>query len=268
MIFFFGVRNSGKSTTVEIMQNVLGPERYCAVNVEAFAKQFGLAPLVNKYAAFISEQQSTDPRQAQKVLEKIKQITGQDTVGIERKHKEQFNAKLFCRFTYMGNDLPRFDDEPQALFRRLTLLYFGNDYSDKPDRDLKVKLVKEIPGITNWALAGLRRLLEQGNFTRPELSMEHINACKAMASPLKTMLEDWCDFSDPNKVVPCTTLYDLHKAVYEEEGRKPLTRTGFGMKFKAARSDIIKQQKIIAGMRTYVYAGLEILPEAYERYLK
>ena len=268
LLFLFGVPGSGKSTTIDVLRAMLGPERCCAINVETFAGQFGLAPLVDKYAAIISEQQSTDHRQAQKVLEKIKQITGQDTVGINRKYKEQFDTKLFCRFTYVGNDLPRFDDEPQALFRRFNLLYFGNSYVNKPNRTLKTRLIQEVPGVTNWALEGLRRLLEQGDFTRPELSIEHINTCKAMASPLKTMLDEWCDLSNSSIDTPCNTLYDLHRVVYEEEGRRPLTRTQFGVKFKNARPDINRQRKMIAGMRTYVYEGLQILPEAYERYLK
>lgn len=270
MMFLFGVPGSGKSTTVDVLQAMLGQDRCCAINVETFTNQFGLAPMVGKYAAIISESQAVRRAHAQKVLEKIKQITGQDTVSINPKYREQYDAKLFCKITYVGNELPRFDDEPGALFRRFNLLYYANNYfkaPNKPDRTLKTRLLRELPGIAMWSLEGLVRLLTNGDFTRPAASAEHIVDCKKLASPLQTMIEDWCEIK-PEAYAPINDLYDLHRAIYQEEGLQPMSRTWFGRKLKNAYPDIYKGSKWNNGVRQMVYEGIKINDEAYHTFLR
>jgi putative DNA primase/helicase len=127
-------------------------------------------------------------------------------------------------------------------------------------------LAKEAPGIALWALEGLRRLLQNGDFTKPAASEIHIKACKALASPLRAMVDEWCEFGD-DLFVSCNTLYDLHKAVFTEDGLRPMNRVWFGVRFKAAFPHIEKLRRISGGVREYVYEGLALVPEAYKRYL-
>lgn len=268
MLFLFGVPGSGKSTTIDVLQAVIGADRCCATNIDDFTNQFGLHLLVGKYAAFISEDQVIKRVQAQRALEKIKQITGEDNVRINRKYRDSIAAKLFCRITYAGNELPNFNDEAQAFFRRFNLLYYANNYCDRspgPDRTLKQKLINEAQGIGNWALEGLRRLLKQGDFTHPRNAKEHIDAMRSLASPLRTMINEWCEFG--NDYVESDTLYDLHRAVFDEAGVKPMSRTWFGVRFKNAYPKINKVRKTSGGKRYWAYEGLRVTPEAYERYL-
>jgi len=265
MLFLYGVPGSGKSTTIDVLRNMLGPDRTATADVESFTSQFGLQPLIGKYAAIISESESTGRRQAKQALEKIKQITGGDTVKINQKYKEIVDVKLFCRITYASNDLPTFQDEPQALFRRFNLLYYGNHYS-KPDRSLGLKLAREVPGVINWSLEGLRRLLQQGDFTKPHASEQHIADCKALASPIRTMIDMWCEF-DPAAEVPVGYLFDLHRAIAQENGEFSETRIGFGRKLLNAFPKIRRVQKRVNGERQYVYEGIQIVPEAYKNFL-
>lgn len=269
MMFLFGVPGSGKSTTVTVLRELLGPDRWCAANIESFTNQFGLAPMVGKYAAIISESQATRRSHAQVALEKIKQITGGDAVSINPKYKTQYDVELFVKITYVGNELPRFDDEPQALFRRFNLLYYANNYfkaPNTPDRKLKNKLVAEVPGIAQWSLEGLRRLLENGDFTRPQISSGHIEDCKKLASPLQTIIDDWCE-QKSGVFVPINTVYDLHVAFFKEDGLHPMNRTWFGRKMKNAFPNITKGTRTINGETTAVYNGLEIKQEAYRIFL-
>ena len=269
MMFLFGVPGSGKSTTVTVLRELLGPERWCAANIESFTNQFGLAPMVGKYAAIISESQATRRSHAQVALEKIKQITGGDAVSINPKYKTQYDVELFCKITYVGNELPRFDDEPQALFRRFNLLYYANNYFKDPrtpDRTLKNRLLKEIPGIALWAIDGLRRLLVDGDFTKPAISMGHIADCRKLASPLQTMVDDWCELKTGASVL-ANHVFDLHVALFKEEGLHPMSRVWFGRKLKNAFPDIKKGTKTINGEQCTVYVGMEIKPEAYKTFL-
>jgi len=276
MMFLFGVSGSGKSTTVDVLEALLGESRYYAIDIEQFTAQFGLECLIGKYALIINDDRETNKQNLNKLLNRIKRITGQDTMNINRKYKSSVNIKPTWRITYAGNELPEFNDEPQALLRRMNLLYFANDYyktKDGPDRTLKNRLAKEAQGIAMWAIEGLRRLLENDYFTQPESSMEHIKEFNLFANPLKAMVNECCEiFNKPAEAIKHQTvrewLFELHKAWYEENNLKSLGKVAFGMKFHHLGLPIQKKQIMEQGERIWVYEGIEILPGAFKKYLR
>jgi putative DNA primase/helicase len=66
--------------------------------------------------------------------------------------------------------LPPSADRSYAFYRRWLIIPFAQTFKDRAaDKGLRAKLVRELPGILNRALAGLRRLSEQGGFTEPQV---------------------------------------------------------------------------------------------------
>jgi putative DNA primase/helicase len=275
MMFLIGVRSSGKSTTANVLQNLLGSERCSAINVQDLFSDFGLHSLVGKYAAFIPEPGQLGKYNSQHALQRIKQITGGDTVSINRKFKEAISVKLFSRLTYADNFLPSFQDESRAFLRRVNLLYFGNDCTQKEqgiDRQLGQKLASEVQGIANWALEGLRRLLRQGHFTEPEPSREYLERIAEMSAPIRRIITAHCHLSKdrPNEAWASTDqLYELYKAVCDDEG-EPVreSKEQFVSKLKAhfpwARRG---QKRTDKGDRPWGYFGIQIHEEAKRKYL-
>jgi P4 family phage/plasmid primase-like protien len=274
MMFFFGVPGSGKSTTGNILRAVLGEARSCAAETENFTTLFGKESLLNKYAAIMSESRGTSKADIDRLLQTWKALTGGDALNIARKYKSAVDARLFCRLTYIANEAIPFDDASQAMANRMNLLYFPNNYrKGKPDWDLENKLRAEVPGIALWAIEGLKRLLAAGQFSRPKISMEHLASLAELTNPIGTMLAECCCIHVGPEFVKhrtsCSDLYDLWNAWCDvNHVRTSLNNIGFGMKLNNMDRPIVKRQIMEAGKRTYVYQGLEILPEAYSRYLK
>ena len=77
------------------------------------------------------------------------------------------SVALKVRFTIAVNELPRLSDSSAAMRSRLLVLPYFNTYEGKEDFDLVDRLLAEIPGITNWALEGLRLLRTAGRFKNP-----------------------------------------------------------------------------------------------------
>lgn len=274
MMFLIGVRNSGKSTTVNVLRNLLGPRRCSAINAQDLFHRFGLNSLVGRYAAIISEPGQLGKYDGQHVLQKIKQITGGDTVSIDRKFKDAIDVKLFCRMTYADNSLPAFRDDSEAFLRRILLLYFGNDRTKTKkeiDHHLGRKLAEETPGIAVWALEGLRRLLQQNCFTVPKSSAEHLQQIADVSAPIRRIISQYCilNADAPEDVwVEVDQLFDFYRAVCEYEGEPAReNKAQFGTKLRAHFSWVRHDQKRTGKDRHYVYFGIQILEEAKKKFL-
>lgn len=271
MLFLFGVPGSGKSTVINLLASMLGDERVCPLNIEDMTNQFGLEQLVGKYAAIITEDRAANRTDADKVMQKLKKITGQDMISVSRKYKEAVHVRFFSRFTYAGNELPKFHDEPGAMMRRFLLLFFPNNYYEReggPDRTLGSRLRSEVPGIANWALEGLRRLLKNDKFTDPTSSQEHLQDFRELSSPLSAMIAEHCDVGDdPEWWAPVDSLYDLHRAYYEEEGLTPMGSALFKSRIKTVIPSLERTRKMVAGEQVSVYKGIRIKQNAKRKYL-
>lgn len=271
MLFLFGVPGSGKSTTIDILTTVLGDERVCPLNIEDMTSRFGLEQLVGKYAAIITEDKAANRTDADKVLQKLKKITGQDMISVDRKYKEAVHVRFFSRFTYAGNELPKFHDEPQAMMRRFLLLFFPNNYyerDDGPDRTLGLRLRAEVQGIANWALEGLKRLLANGKFTEPSPSQEHLQDFRELSSPMSAMISAHCELGDsPEHWAPIDALFELHRAYYDEEGLTPMGSALFKSRIKTVVPHLERIRKRVAGEQVYAYRGIRIKRSAERRYL-
>jgi putative DNA primase/helicase len=268
LMIFYGVPRSGKSTALGVLQNLLGNNRCFAANMDSFSLQFGLEAFVDKYALTLSEDQA-DKKEATKILQTWKRITGQDKLTVHRKYKGDLQASLFCRLTYATNEVPVFHDIPGALIRRLNLLCFRNNYAalGKMDVTLKDRLVKETPGIAIWALEGLRRLLKTNVFTKPSSCTEDLAEFEALMNPLWAMVNEHCELN-PTHWETCDAIFDLHKAVYKEDNMWPMGRELFGRRFKTSFPCVRKARRRVAGELDYVYEGVSILPHSKQRYLK
>lgn len=274
-MFLFGVPGSGKSTVISVLEALLGADRYYAMDIEQFTTRFGLESLIGKYALIVSDDSETDKKKLNKLLNRFKRITGQDTMNINRRYRKSINIRPTWRITFAGNELPEFSDEPQALLRRLNLLYFANNYyktEDGPDRTLKNRLIKEAPGIAQWAIEGLRRLLENNYFTQPRASISHLQEYNLLVNPLRAMVDECCRlYTEPSErtkhYVPRDWLFELHKVWYEENNLKSLGKATFGMKFHHLGLPIQKKRMCEQRKQFWVYEGLEILPGIFQKYL-
>jgi len=271
MLMLHGVRSSGKSTTLDVLQVLLGRDRVAPFDFASLGSQsrFNKGVLIGKYAALLSEDKALSPAEAQSILSGLKRIIGNDTVLIERKYKDPVPIKLFCRFTCASNDLPRFSDDSKAFRRRFNLLYYPNDYFLTPgklDRRLFDKLKRELPGIANWALIGLRRLLKNGQFTAPESSAEHMQDFIELSSPIAEMVREYCELGK-RLWEPVRSLVDLHRAVFEEQGLHRLSDALFKARLRSAAPGIKRDRRTVAGEQVYVYEGIQIKESAKRRYL-
>ena len=157
-----GDGRNGKSVYLNVTKSVLGKLNISSSKIESLSSDFGLAPLVNKRENLSSEGQSTSFDTAE-----IKAICSGDAVTINAKNQAQYTTILKTKFIFMTNNMPVTTDTSDGFSRRLNILPFQVQIPlDKVDVDLEGKLMTELSGILNWALAGLSELRKNNfNFT-------------------------------------------------------------------------------------------------------
>ena len=109
---------------------------------------------------------------------------------------------------------------------------------------------------------------QNGKFTEPSPSQEHLLDFRELSSPLSAMISEHCDLGDsPECWAPIDALYELHRAFYEAEGLTPMGSALFKSRVKTVIPRLERTRKMVAGEQVYVYKGIRIKRSAERKYL-
>ena len=197
LAMLIGPPRSGKGTTMAVMSELLGKHNVASSSLASLGGRFGLEPLVGKLAALIDEGHLGKFSDTSLVLERLKAISGGSEQTVDRKGLAAMpSVALKVRFTIALNELPRLSDSSAAMRSRLLVLPYFNSYEGQEDIGLLDRLLAEIPGITNWALEGLRLLRNAGRFKNPTAGEKILRDFVYLSSPIQAFLDECCEVGD------------------------------------------------------------------------
>lgn len=156
----FGDGSNGKSVVMEVIEALFGIECTSNVSLNDLTTDAEKRCLIENKRINISYENSKeiDPSVMKRIISGEPLDCRKLWVGT---HIMRRYAKLIASF----NVMPR-AEVTGAFYRRLIIMPFLVTITeDKADRDLPKKLCKELPGILNWVLEGLKRLLSNKAFT-------------------------------------------------------------------------------------------------------
>jgi P4 family phage/plasmid primase-like protien len=217
MFILMGSPRSGKGTTLRLIRGLVGSENCCSPNLSSLANDFGLDPLVGKSVALIGEmnQQQRPPDSS---VDRIKGITGGDALPVNRKSKGEMHIVLPVRFVIGCNRLPGFLDPSGALAARIVLLTMWNSFTGREDRNLDREIMYELPGIAQFALAGLRMLLvDDGDFITSESSARIARSYQDTQAPMRAFLSQYVQ-PCPGGLLSKRKLYTTYGAWARDNG--------------------------------------------------
>lgn len=257
MLLIVGPMRSGKGTIARTLTALVGKRNMTGPTMSSLTTNFGLADLVDKSLAIVADARL--PRQgAETIVERLLTISGEDSVTVDRKHKDPWSGRLPTRFMLLSNELPAFRDSSGAIASRLLILTMTISNLGREDTTLERDLAREMPGILNWALDGLDRLTTRGRLVEPASSAEAVSLLAASTSPIRAFLADWCQL-DPEASTPKDELYDAWRRWCRTEGRDhPGTKPTFSRDLFAAGVGIKEAKIRIGGVRTPSYLGVRL----------
>lgn len=188
-----GPRRCGKGTIARVLRAMVGPDGWCAPTLARLRPDgFGQESMIGKGLAVMGDVRWTS-KHVTDAVPTLLGISGEDGVDIERKYQKVWSGKLPTRIMLMSNDSPTFTDASGALAGRMVYAAFEHSFYGREDLELEDRLMAELSGILNWALAGLERLNRQGGrFTQSSRSALLREEVDRDSSPVAAWVEDRC----------------------------------------------------------------------------
>ncbi len=259
MLYLVGSQRSGKGVIARTLTRLMGRENVAAPTLNGFATNFGLSSLIGKPLAVIADARSSPRVDTQLVVERLLLITGEDALDVDRKNRPIWTGRLPTRLMMASNETPWFRDASGAISSRLLVLVFRESFLGREDHALEADLAAELPGILNWAQAGLTGLAARGRFTVPAASAEVMAEIGEETSPIQAFLTEAC-VTGPHLQV---AVNDLMREWLAWHGGLVLDtraeRTKLGRQLRAALPTLVKHRVTDGrGGKPYVYGGLAL----------
>jgi phage/plasmid-associated DNA primase len=192
----------------------------------------------------------------------FKTITGGDPLLAERKFKESFEFRPFCRLIFSANHYPTSQDTSLAFFRRWIVLPFERSFSDHdPKRvdptvmEARLRTPAELSGLLNLAVGVLPAFQARGRFVEGETTQGAWVEFRDQTDPLA----NWLD----HQTVPTPTAFISRKDLrikyanyLKVEGRPPMGEKTLYAGVRRLRPMVKEGQKMVGGTSERGFYGL------------
>ena len=148
----------------------------------------------------------------------------------------------YAKLIFNCNELPRDVENTNAYFRRFIILPFNITISaDKQDKELSKKIINsELSGIFNWVLNGLKKLLENKNFTESEIVKNQIHQYEIESDSVLMFLEDENYEKSLSKTIRLNNIYYEYRTYCSNNGFVPCSCKKFSQRLE--KNKVIKKR--------------------------
>ena len=248
---------NGKGVLFELIERMVGPENCSHVPLANFGEQFILVQTLGKVVNLTSESGSQVTKFAETTL---KNFTAGDAMSFQRKYRDPIEAVPTAKVSISTNALPRFHDKTSGTWRRMLFVPFNKTIpEDKQNPNLADELSEELPGLFNFALAGMESLKDKG-FVQPEICQEALEDYKRLTNPARAFLTDnytTVTLAD-DEGERCDEVYEMYVKWCKVNGYRPLNNVHLGKEVFRVMPTIEKTRVLCQSRRVQFYQGMKM----------
>ena len=187
-LILYGDGSNGKSVFFEIVLKLLGTDNVSNYTLQSLTDSTGytrsLLPgkLLN-YASEISSKMNPTM---------FKMLISGEPVEARMIYDKPFLLENYCKFMFNTNVLPKDIEHNEGFFIRFIIINFDQQIKDdEKNPKLAQEIVEsELPGIFNWVLEGLDRVLKQQGFSHCPAIDNAIAEYRKLSDSVALFLED------------------------------------------------------------------------------
>jgi putative DNA primase/helicase len=225
-----GAGANGKSVLLEVLLSLTGEfgmdapmSTFAAKNGNQTGASNDLAML--RGTRLVTASETNEGMRLDEAL--IKKVTGQDKVTARKLYQEFFSYTPQFKLWLAMNHRPSIRGVDNGIWRRIRMIPFSVVIPpDQQDRDLKAKLLEELPGILNWAIEGCLRWQREGLKT-PQIVLDATAEYRSEQDVIGAYLDECCEVGTPYQV-KSMDLYADYKRWAEDGNEYVLSIHAFG----------------------------------------
>ncbi|WP_292372735.1 phage/plasmid primase, P4 family [Methanosarcina sp. UBA411] len=210
--FLVGSGSNGKTLLLKILAAMLGDSENVSYlsfkEISEPKNEYMLFDLFGKLANICGD----TGKQKIKETENFKKVTGNDRIRARQLYKGSFSFCNHAKIIMSFNKLPEVDDFSDGFKRRLKIIDFPNKFEGaRANKNLVDEIIKggELPGILQWALEGLDRLLKSGHLSNENTFAESGLEYNRKSNPMYFFVRD-CLEEDEGGFIRKERLYEAY----------------------------------------------------------
>lgn len=254
IFLLYGEGGNGKGTMLRVIRSLLGRANYSSISMHQLVDdRFATSGLYGKTANISGDLSSrflSDPQI-------LKEITGGDSINASRKFGHSFEFVPYAVPIFASNEFFRTSDNSIGWRRRWEVIDFVQKVDGGGPFDEQL-LFEDAPGIFNYAMEGLRRVMERGKFAPPTAAREATTRLHDAADPLMLWLdEDDAVSQGPDESSPSADVYKRYAGWCRRNGYTPLASGPLGQRLK--QLGITRTRPREGASRVVRYQGISVM---------
>ncbi|WP_445222305.1 hypothetical protein ACKWRH_21895 [Bradyrhizobium sp. Pa8] len=222
---FWGIENRAKSGVLEVVTGLFGGNPIAA-SISSLDGNHGTMPFLRRAPWVLHE--AFNPGQWH-FSSTVKAIVTGEPIGMNVKNGPYLTQVAHAPIFWATNHPPQFKEATKAIVSRMVVIEVTRAFSESKPIGAAAEAIKrgfskpgefvvatELPGILNWAIAGLKRALERGAIATTESIAETAKAIHEDSNVVAGFLSECVEF-DPNKRLKTNDFCLAHSAWWSEQ---------------------------------------------------
>lgn len=239
--FLRGEKRNGKSTFLDMVGNLLGEENVSNLDLCEIGDRFRTSELAGKLAN-IGDDINDEYISNTSIFKKV--VSG-DVITVEKKGKDPFKLRSFCKFFFSANSIPRLGKgkDSSAVLDRLVIIPFDAKFTkqdDDYDPFIKYKLRDEsvMEALIAKSIPALKDVLADQEFIVCDKVTESLVEFEKSNNPILEFFEelDECDYLNE----PIKAVYQKYNTFCLSNNLQPISSVEFRNQLKKHFNVVIK----------------------------
>lgn len=226
-LFLYGRGKNGKSMLIEFLQDFFGSHS-ATLSYDGLFTRFGPSQLKDKLVNIFDDTTVSFTKETSIA----KNLIAGGTISAEFKGRDMFHFQNVARLIFSSQETPRTSDNSIAWRDRWFFIRFPNEFrpSNRIKTEIQNALNEEKAGIFNWMLIGLRRLMEQDDFTTSAELDYTTQEYQSQNDNVAQFVHNVCAIDDKKPATSVNRLYKVYQIWADNEALRPVSKKVFSQR--------------------------------------
>ncbi|MDJ1481751.1 phage/plasmid primase, P4 family [Cytophagaceae bacterium YF14B1] len=250
-LLLYGGGANGKSVFFEIVNALLGNENVSNFSLSNLQEEHNRALIANKRLNYGSEIKAGIESDI------FKQLVSGEPVQARMKYGNSFTMTDYARLCFNCNELPKDVEHTEAYFRRFLIIPFEVTIPEEERNPQLAQIIieKELAGVFNWVLSGLKRLIRQKNFTYSDAAREAVSKYRLESDSVSLFLREEDYKKSAVNFTHLKTMYQDYRHFCSTNGQKALSNINFSKRLQSTGYQLDRKN---SGMVVYAEKPISV----------